>query len=104
MSKAASLAQLRALRAAGKTRLESYQVQEQDKLYEEVDEEGYKKVVRSRLDRDDFVIDDNGEGYADDGREEWADERGHSSGSGSEEELPLKGKAGKWHRYEQYCL
>ena len=96
MSRAASLAQLRAARAGGKTRFESYQVQEQDNIYEEVDEEGYKKVVRSRLDRDDFVIDDNGEGYADDGREEWADERGHSDGSGSEEEAPLRGKAGEW--------
>ena len=100
MSKAASLAQLRALRAAGKTRLDSYQVQEQDKIYEEVDEEGYKKVVRGRLDRDDFVIDDNGEGYADDGREEWAEERGHSSGNESEDELPLKGKAGESTREE----
>ena len=95
MSRAAHLAELRALRASGKTRLSSYQVQEQEKLYEEVDEEGYKKVVRSRLDRDDFVVDDNGEGYADDGREEWMAERRDDSASGSEEELAVKGKAGR---------
>ena len=104
MSKAARFAELRALRASGKTRLSTYEVQEEERLYEEVDEEGYKKVVRSRLDRDDFVIDDNGEGYADDGREEWIGERDYNSASDSGEELPLKGKAGestraKLHRY-----
>ena len=94
MSKAARLAELRALRASGKTRLASYQVEEEEDLYDEVDDEGYKKVVRSRLDRDDFIVDDNGEGYADDGREEWMGERRYDSASGSEEEAPLKGKAG----------
>ena len=95
MSKAARLAELRALRASGKTRLSSYQVEEQENLYDEVDEEGYKKVVRTRLDRDDFIVDDNGEGYADDGREEWMGESRDDSASGSEGELPLKGNAGK---------
>lgn len=95
MSRAARLAELRALRASGKTRLSTYEVDENvPSIYEEVDEEGYKKVVRARLDRDDFVVDDNGEGYADDGREEWMDERRYDSASGSEQELPLKGKAG----------
>ncbi|KAL8952003.1 MAG: hypothetical protein Q9222_002049, partial [Ikaeria aurantiellina] len=101
MTRAARLAELRALRASGKTRLSTYQVDENvESLYEEVDEEGYKKVVRARLDQDDFVVDDNGEGYADDGREEWMDERRYDSASGSEEELPLKGKAAKRKREE----
>ncbi len=96
MSRAARLAELRALRASGKTRLSTYKVEDEENLYEEVDEEGYKKVVRARLDRDDFVVDDNGEGYADDGREEWVGDRRYDSASGSEEELPLKGKAGQY--------
>jgi DNA polymerase alpha subunit A len=95
MSRRARLEELKALRASGKTRLDSYQVQDEERLYEEVDEEGYKKVVRARLDQDDFVIDDNGAGYADDGREEWAGEKRYDSASGSDEELPLKGKAGE---------
>lgn len=100
-SRAAKLAELRALRAAGKTRLSTYQVEEEQQLYEEVDEEGYKKVVRSRLDQDDFVVDDNGEGYADDGREDWdTTERRYDYGSESEEEQPLKGKAAKRKREE----
>lgn len=94
MSRAARLAELRALRASGKSRLSSYNVEEEEQVYEEVDEEDYKKVVRDRLDRDDFVVDDNGEGYADDGREEWMGEKRYDSASGSDEELPLKGNAG----------
>ena len=94
MSRAARLAELRALRASGKKRLGTYKVDDEQDLYEEVDEEGYKKVVRARLDRDDFVVDDNGKGYADDGREEWVDDRRYGSPSGSEEEVPLRGKAG----------
>ena len=89
-SRAATLAELRALRASGKKRFDTYEVAEARQLYEEVDEEGYKKVVRGRLDQDDFVIDDNGEGYADDGREEWTDQRMYSD---SDDDLPVKTKA-----------
>ncbi|KAL8830656.1 MAG: hypothetical protein Q9191_001312 [Dirinaria sp. TL-2023a] len=100
-SRAARLAELRALRASGKSRLSTYQVEDEEILYEEVDEEGYKKVVRARLDEDDFVVDDNGQGYADDGREEWMSERRYDSGTGSEEEAPLRGKAAKRKREEE---
>lgn len=96
MSRAA-LAELRALRAAGKTRLSTYEVAEEEQLYDEVDEEGYKNVVRSRLDEEDFVVDDNGDGYADDGREEWDDnQRGYhyAATDSEEEERPAKGKTG----------
>lgn len=89
------LAELRSLRKDGKNRLDTYEVEEAQDLYEEVDEDGYKKLVRSRINNDDFVVDDKGEGYADDGREEWMQERRFDSASGSEEEVPLKGKAGK---------
>lgn len=101
MSRASKLAELRALRASGKTRLSTYKVEEERNVYDEVDEEGYKKVVRGRLDQDDFVIDDNGEGYADDGREEWMGEQRYDSASGSEAELPLKGNAGLYKRYSR---
>ena len=99
MSHRAALAQLRAQRAGGKSRLETYQIEDQGAVYDEVDEEGYKKVVRGRLNQDDFVVDDTGEGYADDGREEWQNERAHySSDEGGE--APLKGNAAKRKREE----
>ncbi|KAH8598307.1 hypothetical protein B0O99DRAFT_739122 [Bisporella sp. PMI_857] len=97
MSKASNardkFAELRALRASGKKRLDTYEVHQEEDLYEEVDEDGYKKVVRDRLNQDDFVIDDNGEGYADDGREEWDRRPGYDTDS--EEELPTKGRTSK---------
>lgn len=101
-SKASRLAELKALRASGKTRLSIYEVEEAENLYDEHDEEGYNKVIRARLDQDDFVIDDNGEGYADDGREEWIGE--YNSPSGSEQELPLKGKAGEFNGWNTILL
>ncbi|RMZ92711.1 hypothetical protein DV736_g8, partial [Chaetothyriales sp. CBS 134916] len=100
MSHRSALAQLRAQRAGGKSRLETYQVVDQGAIYDEVDEEGYKKVVRGRLDQDDFVIDDNGEGYADDGREEWQNEHRDYS-SDDLDDAPLKGKAAKRKREEE---
>ena len=95
---AALLAELRANRAAGKTRLSTYEVAEEEDLYDEVDEEGYKKIVRGRLDEDDFVVGDKGEGYVDDGREEWdeghAQYRYSATDSEGEDKRPAKGKAG----------
>jgi len=96
-SRAERLAQLRALRAAGKTGFDAYEVEDAKDIYETVDEEGYKKVVRGRLDQDDFVVDDNGEGYADDGREDWQDERHAYDDSDSDRDLPKHSKAGR-HR------
>jgi DNA polymerase alpha subunit A len=93
--RAASLAKIRALRASGKTAFDTYQVEEAEDLYETVDEEGYKKVVRNRLDQDDFVVDDNGEGYADDGREDWQNEQQAYDDSESDGDLPKHSKAGE---------
>ncbi|KAI1492041.1 DNA polymerase [Biscogniauxia mediterranea] len=106
MSKAASkrnkLAELKALRASGKKAYDSYEVAEEQDLYEEVDENQYKKIVRDRLNQDDFVVDDNGEGYADDGREEW--DRMHTYNSESEDEMllaPKDRKSDKRRREEE---
>ena len=38
-------------------------------VYEKVSEEDYISKVRSRRDADDFVVEDNGLGYTDDGEE-----------------------------------
>ncbi|KAL4871845.1 hypothetical protein BDV12DRAFT_163242 [Aspergillus spectabilis] len=96
----AKLAELRALRASGKKRLSTYQVEEQGDIYEEVDDEGYKKIIRGRLDEDDFVVDDNGEGYADDGREVWNEQTAEYSDE-SDDELPARSKGAKRKREEE---
>lgn len=84
-------AELRALRQSGKKKFDTYEVEETQALYEEVDEDQYKKIVRNRLNEDDFVVDDNGEGYADDGREDW-DRVEPMYDSGSEDEMIVRGK------------
>ncbi|KAL2752587.1 hypothetical protein ACRALDRAFT_1052369 [Sodiomyces alcalophilus JCM 7366] len=91
----AKLAELRALRQSGKKAFETYKVEDVDDLYEEVDENQYKKIVRDRLNEDDFVVDDNGEGYADDGREEWDRLPQYHYASDSDEEMPVGGRPSK---------
>src|ERR1700691_4207728 len=49
-SRAARLAELRALRAAGKTAAATYVVEEDTQLFDEVDDNDYKNIVRKRLD------------------------------------------------------
>ena len=56
-------------------------------MYDEVDEDQYKSIVRGRLQRDDFIVDDGVEGYADNGMDDWGDNQEVES----EEEKP-KGK------------
>ncbi|PHH86321.1 hypothetical protein CDD83_10413 [Cordyceps sp. RAO-2017] len=97
MSKAnhrAKLAELRALRQSGKKAFDHYRVDDVQNLYDEVDEDGYKEIVRTRLNQDDFVVDDHGEGYADDGREEWDRVRQDDSDS-DDKELPVRGRPRK---------
>ena len=112
MSKAASrqskFAELRALRKSGKKAFDTYEVDTAENLYEEVDENQYKKIVRDRLNQDDFVVDDNGEGYADDGREEWDRVQAYDTDSDDERVLH-QGKDRKAGRcshvpYHSYCL
>lgn len=91
--KRAKFAELAALRKAGKKTFGAYEVNDAQDLYEEVDEDRYKNIVRERLNQDDFVVDDNGEGYADDGREEW--DRVRIYETDSEDDLPNHDKKGK---------
>lgn len=87
----AGFAELRRLREEGKTRLSTYEVKQEEDLYEEVDEEQYKKVVRDRLDQEDFVVDDGGEGYVDNGMDDWGDQ-GEGQYYSDEEEEEEDGK------------
>lgn len=102
VDKRAKFAELAALRKAGKKAFEAYEVNDAHDLYEEVDEDRYKNIVRERLNQDDFVVDDNGEGYADDGREEW--DRVHVYETDSEEDLPVQGKSRKICKSCSWCI
>jgi len=94
-------AELRRLREEGKTRLTTYEVEEDEKLYEDVDEDEYKQIVRKRLDEDDFVVDDGGEGYVDNGMDDWGDEGKYYSDEDGEGNEKLSKKELKRKREEE---
>ena len=56
--------------------LDDFEIKEEEDVYEVVDEDEYKNLVNSRRQREDFVVDDDGLGYYDDGEERYGDEHG----------------------------
>lgn len=64
-------------------------------LYDEVTEDQYKSIVKGRLQKDDFVVDDGVGGYMDNGMDDWTGGREDDEDDESEEELDRK-KKGAW--------
>ena len=88
---ASKFEELKAARAGGKSRLDQYKPEEDSyALYDEVDEVDYQ---RAKL-QDDFVVDDRGEGYVDNGLDDEDDQQ-YSSEEDEAEEARRRGKKGK---------
>lgn len=65
--------------------------QEEDvQIYDEVTEDQYKSIVKGRLQKDDFVVDDGIGGYMDNGMDDWTG--GHEEDEESDEEVDLRQK------------
>ncbi|ODV61419.1 DNA-directed DNA polymerase alpha catalytic subunit POL1 ASCRUDRAFT_158487 [Ascoidea rubescens DSM 1968] len=72
MARKDKFAAYRAARAA-KSSAAAYEDPEFESIYEEVDEETFRERKRAQLLEDNFIVDDNGEGYADNGLDDWDD-------------------------------
>ncbi|KAK7687728.1 hypothetical protein QCA50_008944 [Cerrena zonata] len=67
----------------------NYKVEDDASIYDEVTEEQYKSIVRGRLAKDDFVVDDGVGGYMDNGMDDFAEQEEYES---EEEDKRSKGK------------
>ena len=68
--KAKEMKKMKDARAGGKSALDCLDDDDaDDNVYDMVDEEEYAKIVETRRKESDFVVDDNGIGYADHGEE-----------------------------------
>jgi len=70
MAKKDKLARLRAARA-GVALSDSDNDDDMNQIYDEVDESTYREHKRDRVLNDDFIVDDNGDGYAETGADDW---------------------------------
>lgn len=62
------LAELKRAREGGGR---SWAPEQDTTLYDEVSEEQFKRIVKGRLAKDDFVVDDGIDGYNDNGMDDW---------------------------------
>lgn len=85
-----ALERLKAQREAGINALDAYEVDADDRIYDEVNENDYQMLVRRRLQEDDFVVDDDGLGYVDYGEEDDDRRSSCSSAPSGEEGGPSK--------------
>jgi DNA polymerase alpha subunit A len=84
VQRAAALGKLKAARQRGLPDAldDADLIPSDDDIYETVTEEEYTKLVQARRQREDFVVDDEGLGYYDDGEELLGDEAGiHEEGT-----------------------
>lgn len=90
-SRSVQLKRLKELRETGAKRLSEYIVNEEDaRIFDNVSEAEYNAIALRNLREDNFIVDDNGEGYVDNGLEDWDNMSQGSESSAEEEEREAK--------------
>lgn len=59
---------------------------EDSDIYDSVSDDQYKAIVGSRLEQDDFIVDDDGSGYVDNGQDDWEDDKRRRRGSDEDDD------------------
>lgn len=97
INKRDKLAALRNARAAKSSVLPNSDSEEVDgnEIYDEVDEDTYREHKRNQLINDDFIVDDDGSGYVDNGVDEWSTKQEYYSEDEEEEEAERSRKRKK---------
>ncbi|KAJ3315983.1 DNA polymerase alpha catalytic subunit [Boothiomyces sp. JEL0838] len=85
---------LRALRENKETNLHHYKIEEKAPIYDEVTEEEYNAIAKRAILEDDFIVDDNGEGYGR-GIEDWDAPQSDSDSDLEQEQITRKRKKKK---------
>ncbi|SCV75007.1 BQ2448_8036 [Microbotryum intermedium] len=99
-SREAKRKQLEALKAARAGGGRVWENKEQAPVYDVVDEESYRSVVKGRLAEDDFIEEDGGvSGYADNGEDHW--DRTDEEGDSDDGERELREAAQKQKKKER---
>ncbi|KAG2500449.1 hypothetical protein HYH03_002016 [Edaphochlamys debaryana] len=91
---------LKAARDGGVKRAQQFEYKEEERVYDVVDDKQYGEIVKKRRDLGDFVVDDDGAGYADLGEDDELfnggnDAEGSDEGEGEEEDKPASKKRKK---------
>ncbi|KAJ3412036.1 DNA-directed DNA polymerase alpha catalytic subunit pol1 [Chytridiales sp. JEL 0842] len=90
-SRQKQLEKLKRIRETGESALSAYEVKEDKAIYEEVTDADYNAIMQKRMEEDDFVVDDDGRGYADYGND-FGDDNENESESEAEEDDTAAGK------------
>ncbi|KAJ3040455.1 DNA-directed DNA polymerase alpha catalytic subunit pol1 [Rhizophlyctis rosea] len=95
-----ALRKLKELRESGASGLDQYKAENDAVLYDEITEDEHAAIVRRKLrDGDEFVVDDDGRGYADVGQNEWENSDDYSESEPEEDDEDIQ--ANKKRKREQ---
>ncbi|KAI9025578.1 hypothetical protein DFJ74DRAFT_618536 [Hyaloraphidium curvatum] len=94
-SRSSALKNLKKRKQEGTSLLDEGDSSDDDRIYDEVTQDEFDSIQRRRLQEDDFVVDDDGKGYVDNGEDEWDRPHKYGSESDSEEEDAGGGKRKK---------